>query len=161
MAAGDGGISGSDMHIESPAADSLAKSAAADTCLTFAELSSIKRIQLKALWRIPPAHLWYFGNKPCWCHQFNIPRDQQLVATSNLLLFNRAEKSSQSVIGATVLFTDESRFSLITDSRCTFIWREPETRYLLSYVREIDNYGGGGLIVWEGIMLDGRTPLRV
>ncbi|GBM20273.1 hypothetical protein AVEN_216685-1 [Araneus ventricosus] len=57
---------------------------------------------------------------------------------------------------ATVLFTDESRFSLNTDSRSTFIWLEPETRYLPSNVREIDYYGGGA-----GIMLDGRTPLHV
>lgn len=62
---------------------------------------------------------------------------------------------------ATVLFTDESRFSLTSDSRRTFIWREPGTRYLPSNVREIDHYGGGGLMVWAGIMLDGRTPLHV
>ncbi|GBO25667.1 Transposable element Tcb2 transposase [Araneus ventricosus] len=62
---------------------------------------------------------------------------------------------------ATVLFTHESRFSLNTDSRRTFIWREPGTRYLPSNVREIDHYGGGGLMVWAGIMLDGQTPLHV
>ncbi|GBM62216.1 Transposable element Tcb2 transposase [Araneus ventricosus] len=62
---------------------------------------------------------------------------------------------------ATVLFTDESLFSLNTDSRRTFIWREPGTRYLLSNVREIDHYGGGVLVGWAGIMLDGRTPLLV
>lgn len=62
---------------------------------------------------------------------------------------------------ATVLFTDESRFSLQPDSRRTFIWREPGTRYLPSNVREIDNYGGGGVLIWAGIMLDGRTPLHV
>ncbi|GBL82680.1 Transcription factor Sox-6 [Araneus ventricosus] len=62
---------------------------------------------------------------------------------------------------AAVLFTDESRFSLNTDSRHTFIWREPGSRYLPSYVREIDHYGGGGLMVWTGIMLDGQTTLHV
>ncbi|GBM63793.1 Transposable element Tcb2 transposase [Araneus ventricosus] len=62
---------------------------------------------------------------------------------------------------ATILFTDESRFSLNTDSRRTFIWREPGTRYLPSNVREIDLYGGGGLMVWAGLMLDDRTPLHV
>ncbi|GBL86293.1 Transposable element Tcb2 transposase [Araneus ventricosus] len=61
----------------------------------------------------------------------------------------------------TVLSTDESRFSLNTDSQRTFIWREPGTRYLPSNAREIDHYGGGGLMVWAGIMLDGRTPLHV
>ncbi|GBL80570.1 Transposable element Tcb2 transposase [Araneus ventricosus] len=62
---------------------------------------------------------------------------------------------------ATVLFTDESRFSLNTDSSRTFIWRELGTRYLPSNVRKIDHYGVGGLMVWAGIMLDGRTPLHV
>ncbi|GFY08762.1 transposable element Tcb2 transposase [Trichonephila clavipes] len=62
---------------------------------------------------------------------------------------------------ATVLFTDESRFSLNTDSCHMFIWREPGTRYLPSNVLKIDNYGGGGLMVWEGIMLGGRTLLHV
>ncbi|GBO00171.1 hypothetical protein AVEN_228412-1 [Araneus ventricosus] len=62
---------------------------------------------------------------------------------------------------ATVLFTDEYRFSLNTGSRQTFIRREAGTRYLPSNVREIDHYGGGGLMVWAGIMLDGRTPLHV
>ncbi len=52
-------------------------------------------------------------------------------------------------------------FSLDTDSRRTFIWREPGTRYLPSNVREIDNYDGGGVMVWGGIMLDGRTSLHV
>ncbi|GFV44101.1 transposable element Tcb2 transposase [Trichonephila clavipes] len=47
----------------------------------------------------------------------------------------------------TVLFTDESLFSLNTDSRPTLIWREPGPHHLLSNVREIDNYGGGGLMV--------------
>ncbi|GFT09932.1 transposable element Tcb1 transposase [Trichonephila clavipes] len=59
-------------------ADSLAKFATADglrgdTCLTFAELTSIKRMELNALWGVPPGHLWYFERKPRWCHQFNIP----------------------------------------------------------------------------------------
>ncbi|GFX19784.1 RNase H domain-containing protein [Trichonephila clavipes] len=57
-------------------ADSLAKSATADALrgdayLTFAELSSIKRMHFA------PAHPWYFGRKPPWCHQLNIPRDRQ------------------------------------------------------------------------------------
>ncbi|GFT98151.1 uncharacterized protein TNCV_789651 [Trichonephila clavipes] len=63
-------------------ADSLAKSSTADAlqgdaCLTFAELSSIKRMELDALRRVPPAHPWYFGRKPRWRHQLNIPKDWQ------------------------------------------------------------------------------------
>ncbi|GFW92995.1 RNase H domain-containing protein [Trichonephila clavipes] len=63
-------------------ADSLSKSAIADnlrgnTCLTFSELSYIKRIELNALWRISPTRTWYFGKKTSWYHQLNIPRSQQ------------------------------------------------------------------------------------
>lgn len=60
-----------------------------------------------------------------------------------------------------VLFTDESRFSLDTDSRRVFIWREPGTRYRHSNIRERDRFGGGGIMVWAGIMLNGRTSLHV
>ncbi|GFV63659.1 transposable element Tcb2 transposase [Trichonephila clavipes] len=35
------------------------------------------------------------------------------------------------------------------------------TLYLLSNVREIDHYDGGGLMVWAGIRLNGRTHLHV
>lgn len=62
---------------------------------------------------------------------------------------------------AHVLFSDESRFSLSTDSRRIFIWRECGTRYHPSNIREKDHYGGGGLMVWAGIMLGGRTALHV
>lgn len=62
---------------------------------------------------------------------------------------------------ANVLFSDESRFSLQSDSRRVLIWREPGTRYHPSNIRERDRYGGGGLLVWGGIMLGGRTSLYV
>ncbi|GFV39018.1 transposable element Tc1 transposase [Trichonephila clavipes] len=64
-------------------------------------------------------------------------------------------------MGDRILFTYGSRFSLNTDSRHTFIWREPGTRCLPSNIREIDNHGGGSLMIWAGIILDGRTPLHV
>ncbi|KFM60781.1 Transposable element Tcb2 transposase, partial [Stegodyphus mimosarum] len=62
---------------------------------------------------------------------------------------------------ATVLFIDEFHFNLNTDSRRTFMRREPGTHYLPSNVREINNYGGGGVMVWAGIILDGRASLHV
>ncbi|GFU58229.1 transposable element Tcb2 transposase [Trichonephila clavipes] len=61
----------------------------------------------------------------------------------------------------TILFTDEFCVCQNTDSRRTFIWREQGTHYPSSNVREIDNYGAGGLMIWAGIMLDGRTPIHV
>ncbi|GBM23220.1 hypothetical protein AVEN_159896-1 [Araneus ventricosus] len=60
-----------------------------------------------------------------------------------------------------VLFTDESRLNLQSDSRCYLIWREPGTRYHPSNIRERDAYGGGSVCVWGGICLSGRTDLYV
>lgn len=60
-----------------------------------------------------------------------------------------------------VLFSDESRFSLQTDSRRTLIWREQGTRYNPRNIQERDQYGGGGVLVWAGIMLNGRTSLHI
>ncbi|UYV70792.1 hypothetical protein LAZ67_8000631 [Cordylochernes scorpioides] len=62
---------------------------------------------------------------------------------------------------ANVLFSDESRFSLNTDSRRVFIWREPGTRYHPSNIREIDSFRGSSLLVWAGISSSRRTPLHI
>ncbi|GFY25988.1 transposable element Tc1 transposase [Trichonephila clavipes] len=56
-----------------------------------------------------------------------------------------------------VMFTDEAGLSLNTDYNRTYTWREPGIHYLLFNVPKIDNYGGGGLMVWAGIMLDGHV----
>ncbi|KFM57054.1 Transposable element Tcb2 transposase, partial [Stegodyphus mimosarum] len=60
-----------------------------------------------------------------------------------------------------VLFTDESRFSLTGDSKRVYIWRESGTRNDPSNIVERDRFGSGGVMVWGGIMIDGRTPLHV
>ncbi|GBM43139.1 Transposable element Tcb1 transposase [Araneus ventricosus] len=60
-----------------------------------------------------------------------------------------------------VLFTDESRFSLQSDSRRYLIWREPGTRYYPSNILERDAYGRGSVCVWGSISLGGRTDLHV
>ncbi|GFS85961.1 transposable element Tc3 transposase [Trichonephila clavipes] len=60
-----------------------------------------------------------------------------------------------------VLFTDESRFSLTSDSKRVYIWRESGTRNDPSNIVERDRFGSGGVMVWGGIMIDGRTPLHV
>ncbi|UYV66997.1 hypothetical protein LAZ67_4003618, partial [Cordylochernes scorpioides] len=62
---------------------------------------------------------------------------------------------------ANVLFSDESRFSLNTDSRRVFIWREPGTHYHPNNIREIDSFRGGSLLVWAGISSSSRTPLHI
>ncbi|GFS69274.1 transposable element Tcb2 transposase [Trichonephila clavipes] len=60
-----------------------------------------------------------------------------------------------------VLFTDESRFSLSSDSHRILIWREQGSRNHPSNIIERDRYGGRGVLVWGGIMLGSRTDLQI
>ena len=59
------------------------------------------------------------------------------------------------------LFTDESRFSLESDSRRYLIWRKLGTRYYPSNIRKRYACGRDSVCVWGGISLDGRTDLHV
>lgn len=60
-----------------------------------------------------------------------------------------------------VLFTDESRFSLECDTRRVLVWRERGTRNNPIFVRERSHYRRGGLMVWAGISIGGRTDLHI
>ncbi|GFT86472.1 transposable element Tcb2 transposase [Trichonephila clavipes] len=60
-----------------------------------------------------------------------------------------------------VLFTDESRFSLSSDSHRILIWRERGSRNPPSNIIQRDRYGGHGVLVWGGIMLGSRTDLHI
>ncbi|GFX00540.1 transposable element Tcb2 transposase [Trichonephila clavipes] len=60
-----------------------------------------------------------------------------------------------------VLFKDESRFSLSSDSHRILIWRERGSRNHPSNIIERDRYGGRGVLVWGGIMLGSRTDLHI
>ncbi|GFT30234.1 transposable element Tcb2 transposase [Trichonephila clavipes] len=60
-----------------------------------------------------------------------------------------------------VLFTDESRFSTRSDSQRVLIWTEIGTRFYTSNIKERHHYGGPEVLVWGGIMLNGRTELHI
>ncbi|GFX93400.1 transposable element Tc3 transposase [Trichonephila clavipes] len=59
------------------------------------------------------------------------------------------------------MFSDESRFSVESDSHRTLIWRASGTRYHQENTTEQHRYGGAGWLVWGGIILGSRTDLRV
>lgn len=42
-----------------------------------------------------------------------------------------------------------STFSLISDSKCVYIWIESGTQNLLSNIIERDRFGSAGMMVWE------------
>ncbi|GFU85428.1 transposable element Tcb2 transposase [Trichonephila clavipes] len=62
---------------------------------------------------------------------------------------------------ACVLFSDESRFSLSSDCRRQLIWRESGTAYRPENIQEKDRYPTCSIMVWAGIVINGRTRLHV
>ncbi|GFW20307.1 transposable element Tcb2 transposase [Trichonephila clavipes] len=62
---------------------------------------------------------------------------------------------------ACVLFSDESRFSLSLDCRRQLIRRESGTAYRPENIQEKDRYPTCSIMVWAGIMINGRTRLHV
>ncbi|GFW51116.1 transposable element Tcb2 transposase [Trichonephila clavipes] len=62
---------------------------------------------------------------------------------------------------ACVLFSDESRFSLSSDCRRQLIWCESGTVYRPENIQEKDRYPTCSIMVWAGIMINGRTRLHV
>ncbi|GFV28557.1 transposable element Tcb2 transposase [Trichonephila clavipes] len=60
-----------------------------------------------------------------------------------------------------VLFSDESCFSVHPDNRRIFIWRDHGSRNNPAFVHESVRFGGGGVLVYGGISIDGRTDLYI
>ncbi|GFU04445.1 transposable element Tcb2 transposase [Trichonephila clavipes] len=55
----------------------------------------------------------------------------------------------------------ESRFSLSSNCRRQLIWRESGTAYRPENIQEKDRYPTCSIMVWAGIMINGRTRLHV
>ncbi|GFS75942.1 transposable element Tc3 transposase [Trichonephila clavipes] len=60
----------------------------------------------------------------------------------------------------TTCSADESRFSLSSDCRRQLIWRESGTAYRPENIQEKDRYPTCSIMVWAGIMINGRTRLH-
>ncbi|GFV27451.1 transposable element Tcb2 transposase [Trichonephila clavipes] len=60
-----------------------------------------------------------------------------------------------------VLFSNESRFSVHPNNRRIFIWRERGSRNTPAFVHESLRFGCGGVLVYGGISIDGRTGLYI
>ncbi|GFV05749.1 transposable element Tcb2 transposase, partial [Trichonephila clavipes] len=60
-----------------------------------------------------------------------------------------------------VLFTDESRFSLESDTGRVLVWRDRGTRNNPAFVRERSQYRKASWMVWGVISIGGRTDLHI
>ncbi|GFX72486.1 hypothetical protein TNCV_4060831 [Trichonephila clavipes] len=58
-------------------------------------------------------------------------------------------------------YSQMSRFSLSSDCRRQLIWRESGTAYHPENIQEKDRYPTCSIMVWAGIMINGRTRLHV
>ncbi|GFT04251.1 transposable element Tcb2 transposase [Trichonephila clavipes] len=56
-----------------------------------------------------------------------------------------------------VLFSDESRFPVHPDNRRILLWRDRGSRNNPAFVHESVRFGSGGVLVYGGISMDGRT----
>ncbi|KAJ8348305.1 hypothetical protein SKAU_G00268940 [Synaphobranchus kaupii] len=77
------------------------------------------------------------------------------------LAFAREHQNWQVRHWCPVLFTDESRFTLSTCDRRESVWRRRGERYAACNIIQHDWFGGGSVMVWGGISLEGRTNLHV
>ncbi|KAJ8332478.1 hypothetical protein SKAU_G00422670 [Synaphobranchus kaupii] len=77
------------------------------------------------------------------------------------LAFAREHQNWQVRHWRPVLFTDESRFTLSTCDRRERVWRCRGERYAACNIIQHDRFGGGSVMVWGGISLEGRTNLHM
>ncbi|GFX54175.1 transposable element Tcb2 transposase [Trichonephila clavipes] len=100
-------------------------------------------------WRASTHHGVQQGRQ-CAGHLEKTRHGAYLEYTQNIMLQHQGEDP-----------TDESRFTLESDSGRLLIWRERSTRYHQSNTLERHSYQGGGIMVWAGISLGGHTDLHV
>jgi transposase len=79
----------------------------------------------------------------------------------NRLDFAREHLNWTAADWGTVLFTDESRFTLSTNDRRVRVYRRPRTRFIQDHISQLNAYGGGGAMAWGGINSHGRTDLHI
>ncbi|XP_072039555.1 uncharacterized protein [Amphiura filiformis] len=85
-----------------------------------------------------------------------IPRHRRAI-----LDFARNHQHWQDGDWTPVLFTNESRFTVSTNDRRVRVWRRQGERYANCNIVEVNHFGGGSVMVWAGIFLNGRTDLIV
>ncbi|GFY13691.1 HTH_Tnp_Tc3_2 domain-containing protein [Trichonephila clavipes] len=92
-------------------------------------------------------HIGLFARRPVRC----VP----LTAAHCRLQLTRSREHAlwTSQQWSCVMFSDESRFSLQSDSRRILIWRAPSTRYHQENPTERHRYGGAEWLVLGGIIL--------
>ncbi|GFU58032.1 transposable element Tcb2 transposase [Trichonephila clavipes] len=124
------------------------------------------RISLQTTFKHQKKYLRYYGAKSSSqcrsvCKKTSCVCSPQRTTAKEPLMLAREHVSWTQQQWASVLFTDESRFTMESDSRRLPIWREQRTRYHQSNTVERHSYRGVGILVLAGISLGGHTELHV
>lgn len=77
------------------------------------------------------------------------------------LAFAREHVNWQQADWRRILFTDESRFLMRGNDRRERVYRRNGERFAQCNFAQTDSFGGGSIMIWGGISLDGRTDLVV
>ncbi|KAJ3598272.1 hypothetical protein NHX12_001783 [Muraenolepis orangiensis] len=102
-------------------------------------------------------------------HNFSVDMSHQILKI-NLMLWDLCSldwhlpentRIVRLAIGAPVLFTDESKSTLSLCDRREGVWRRRGPRYAAHNINQHDRFGGGSVMVWGGISLEGRSNLHV
>jgi transposase len=91
----------------------------------------------------------------------NVPVTGPLLTAEHRLEFAHAHLNWQEADWARVLFTNESRFCRFSNDMRMRVYRRPEERYVQCNIAQTVSYGGGSIMVWGGISLEGRTELVI
>ncbi|GFT66135.1 transposable element Tcb2 transposase [Trichonephila clavipes] len=97
---------------------------------------------------------WPYARRPAVCIPFTCAHKRARL--------NWSLKHQHWGVGewANVMFSDESQFSLRSDSRRVTIWREHGTRFEPRNIPEKHHFPSRAVMVWAGIMMDGHTDLH-
>jgi transposase len=84
-----------------------------------------------------------------------------LLTAEHRLEFAHAHLNWQEADWTRVLFTNESRFCRFSNDRRMRVYRRPGEPYVQCNIAQAVSYGGGSIMVWGGISLEGRTELVI
>jgi transposase len=90
-----------------------------------------------------------------------VPATGPLLTAEHRLEFAHAHLNWQEADWARVLFTNESRFCRFSNDRRMRVYRRPGEPYVQCNIAQAVSYGGGSIMVWGGISLEGRTELVI
>jgi transposase len=90
-----------------------------------------------------------------------VPATGPLLTAEHRLEFAHAHLNWQEADWARVLFTNESRFCRFSKDRRMRVYRRPGEPYVQCNIAQAVSYGGGSIVVWGGISLEGRTELVI